>query len=867
MPKFQTPMMRQYMEIKSQYPDCLLFFRLGDFYELFLDDAKIGAKVLEITLTSRNKGKDGRIPMAGVPYHAVDSYLAKLVKAGHKVAICEQVGEPNGSGIVDREVVRIVTPGTVLSEQTLEKKENNYIASITIDPKKIGLAVADLSTGDFQAAEFKNLAVEQTLSDELTRINPREVILPENLYNNPQILKILKRQRDTNIYCFYDWEVFADNARELLKNHFGVKTLRGFDLEDKDAALKSAAALLGYLKHTQRDKVGHLKKIRTYSPEEHLVLDRSTVLNLELFGTLRDGEKKGSLISFLDETSTAMGGRMLRAWLRKPLARKEIIDHRLAVVKALSQDCPVSDGLRECLKEVADIERILSRLAVGIGNARDLVSLKSSVRKILEIKDRLGDFKAPLLKTIRQDIDPKIEPLAKVIDAYIVDEPPVDIKQGGLIKAGVNAELDELRQSISGSKEWIADLEGKERERTGIASLKVKYNKVFGFYIEVSKANLHLVPENYRRKQTLVNAERFITPELKEKEEIVLTAEERISELEYKIFLELVARVLEDVEALQKTAQAIATLDCLLNFAQLAVKENYCRPKIVATGEIKIKDGRHPVVEKLLEDEQFVPNDTFLDNEKQQLLIITGPNMAGKSVYLRQVALITIMAQMGSFVPAKEATISVADRIFVRSGASDMITSGLSTFMVEMVETANILNHATKDSLVILDEIGRGTSTYDGVSIAWAVAEYLVSHPKTCPKTLFATHYHELLTLAEQYSKIKNFQMMVEESSKGNPIFLHKVVAGGASHSYGIEVAKLAGVPKDVIYRAVEVLGKLEDREVDAPQRKIAVAPKEQMEFISEKESEIAKEIKEVDLENTTPLEALRKLVELKKKL
>lgn len=868
MREFKTPMMRQYARIKRKYPDCLLFFRLGDFYELFLEDAKIGAEIMGITLTRRNKGKDGDIPMAGVPYHAADAYLAKLVKAGHKVAICEQVGSTDGSGIVDREVVRVVTPGTVLDEKSLESKENNFLVSITTDgKKKLGYAFADLSTGDFQANQLDTSDFKQALSNELTKINPTEAILPEKLYNDPLILKTLREQKDLNIYCFYEWDVFTANAHELLVNHFGVQTLRGFGLAGWDEAIKASAALLGYLKQTQKDRVKHLQHPHTVDQKEYLALDRSTIINLELFATLREGEKKGTLIDLLDNTRTAMGGRMLRAWLRRPLLSRKRIEGRLAAVEAFAKNVSSTADLRENMEGIADVERILSRLAVGTGNARDLVGLKTSLQKILKVKEKLNGFESELIRSIHDNLDSQIEVVIKAIEDQIVEEPRVELKQGGLIKSGVSDELDKLRQSITGSKEWLSSLEKKERERTGIGSLKVGFNKVFGYYIEVSKPNLKLVPENYVRKQTLANAERFITPELKEKEEIVLTAEEKINELEYQIFLEVVERVLREVQVLQRSARAVATLDCLLSFAELARRENYVKPQIVESGEIKIKDGRHPVVERLLEDGQFVPNDTELNNKNQQLLIVTGPNMAGKSVYLRQVALITLMSQMGSFVPAKEATISVVDRIFVRSGASDMITSGLSTFMVEMVETANILNHATKNSLVVLDEIGRGTSTYDGVSIAWAVAEYLVSHPKTSPKTLFATHYHELQTLAEQYSKIKNYQMAVKESSKGEPIFLHKVVEGGASHSYGIEVAKLAGVPKDVVYRAVEVLGKLEEREVDAPRKKIAVAPQEQVEFLSREESEIIEELKNLDPEKLTPLEALSKLAELKGKI
>ena len=866
MTEFSTPMMRQYLAIKKQYPDCLLFFRLGDFYELFMDDAKVGSKTLGITLTSRDKVKDGRIPMAGVPYHAVDSYLAKLVKAGYKVAICEQTSVPNGTGIVDREVVRIVTPGTVLDEKNLEQKENNYLVSISYFGNDLGIAFADISTGDFQATQIGTENLHEVIRDELSRFRPSECILPEKLYGDPKLLRTLRMQQGLNIYCFYDWDIFAENAKDLLRKQFGVSTLKAFGIEDKPQALKAAAALLGYLKHTQKDRVDHLRAIHTYTSHEHVSLDRSTILNLELFSTLREGDKKGSLISVLDQTTTAMGGRLLRQWILAPLKNREKIQERLDSVEEFYTQRPLKNTIQELLKEVLDIERILSKLSVGIGNPRDLIGLEQSLLKVLLVKQALKKVRTPLLHRIREALSDELSEIVERVKKHITEDPPVDVRQGRFIRKGINRELDDLRERIGGGKEWLAKLEKKERERTKIPSLKVRFNSVFGFYIEVSKANLHLVPNDYIRKQTLVNAERFITPELKSQEELVLTAEERMNLLEYEIFVSLVSSLVKQTKILQKAAGAIATLDVLVTFAHLAEKKKYCKPYLTTKGEIEIHDGRHPVVEELLEDEQFVPNDVTLNQGDHQLLLITGPNMAGKSVYIRQVALITLMTHIGSFVPSREAKISIVDRIFVRSGASDVISSGLSTFMVEMIETAHILHHATKDSLLIMDEIGRGTSTYDGISIAWAVAEYLVCHPKITPKTLFATHYHELQSLSQKYQKIKNYQMAVE-GKKGEPIFLHKVVPGGASHSYGIAVAKLAGVPTDVIYRAVEVLRKLEERKVETPVGKLDIAPPDQMTLFKHEDHPIMKELKGLEVDTMTPLEALETLALWKKKI
>ncbi len=881
MQNFTTPMMRQYQEIKKQYQDCLLFYRMGDFYELFMDDAHIGAKVLDITLTSRPKGRDGRIPMAGVPYHAVDGYLAKLVKAGYKVAICEQVSLPNKYGIVDREVIRIVTPGTVLDEKALDKKANNYIISLAIEADTLAISAADISTGYFQTTQVKLGNLGQILKDELSLLNPVECILSPQQYKSPELLKLLNHQKDLNIYCFHEWEIFSSQAKKMLKQHFGVNTLAGFDIEEKELAIQTSAALLGYLKHTQKDKVSHIKKIIATTASDYVKLDRSTILNLELFSTIREHDTQGTLISILDRTVTAMGGRLLKQWIRKPLRNKKEIEKRYDAVEIFLKKRAQRNGLREKLKQIADIERILSRLSVGIGNARDLVNLKQSLKTILAVKNELRNYTSPLLKQIYKEIPKQVQAVVDLIETDILDEPNIDLKKGGLIKKGVHNQLDILRKRVSNSKDWILELEKMERERTGITSLKVRFNQVFGFYIEISKPNLPAVPANYIRKQTLVNGERFITPELKEQEELILTAEEKINNVEFELFTNVLNQTLKQLFELQQAAQSIARLDCILTFACLAETEQYVRPKLLYSGEIRITAGRHPVVEKLLEETRFVPNDIRLDTVEQQLMLITGPNMAGKSVLIRQVALISLMAQLGCFVPAEKAYLSIVDRIFVRSGASDVITSGLSTFAVEMVETAYILHYATKDSLIVMDEIGRGTSTYDGISIAWAIAEYLVTNNENS-KTLFATHYHELQALEQHYSdKIKNFHMAVEEKD-GEPIFLHTLLPGGASHSFGIAVAKLAGIPEVIIQNAKQILRNLEKRNIDTPQTSfITTSPvipnfarSTEVETIDPKFSPttivdhlIHKELEELDIHQMTPLEALNKLAELKDQL
>lgn len=878
MQELNTPMMKQYLSIKKDYQDCLVFYRMGDFYELFMEDAFTGARVLDITLTSKSNGKSGRIPMAGVPYHAVDSYLAKLVKNGYKVAICEQLSEPSKKGLVERDVVRVVTPGTVLDEKILDKKVNNYVIALIIENDRIALSAADISTGFFETSEYEFTNLEQTLKDELTRLSPVECILSPQDYNNPDLLKLLKTEKNLNIYCFHEWHTFTTSPKKHLKEHFGLSTLASFGVEKKPLALATSSVLLGYLKSTQKDKVLHIKKIHVDSHNTYMVLDKSTILNLELFSTIREHDTKGTLLESIDRTTTAMGGRLLKQWVRKPLVTKEEIGKRHDAVDALFKNVSLRNVLKEYLEKVSDVERVVSRLSVGIGNARDLVNLKISLKTITTIKHLLSHEEAELLKEVQTSLSGNIHKVIALIEKEIIDEPPIDIKSGGIIREGIDKELDKLRKIVNNSNEWILELEKKERERSGITSLKIRFNKVFGFYIEISKASVRHAPDNYIRKQTLVNGERFITPELKKHEDIILTAEERINLLEFKLFTDVLNKVLSYMTDIQNTAQSIATLDCLVSFATLAEKESYIRPKLLYSGEIRIKGGRHPVVERLLdEDKQFVPNDVTLDNIFQQLLLLTGPNMAGKSVFIRQVALIVLLNQIGSFVPAQSAHLSIVDRIFVRSGASDIITSGLSTFMVEMVETAHILHYATKNSLIVMDEIGRGTSTYDGISIAWAVAEYLVTHYKMPPKTLFATHYHELQTLENHYpKKIKNYHMAVADD-KGAPVFLHTILPGGASHSFGVAVAKLAGVPEEVIEKANEILHNLENRNVE---NSSSVIPDPNRESIKETPTTsyelpttsiadrlIHKELESLDISSMTPLQALNKLADLKEKI
>jgi len=797
-----TPAMKQYMLVKDKYPDCIVMFRMGDFYEMFFEDAKTAAKELEITLTSRGKG-DTRAPLAGIPYHAIEPYIAKLVKKGYKIAICEQVEDPKKAiGIVKRDLVRIITPGTVVESVILDDKRNNYLMAIAKQADRFGIALADISTGEFLASEFNDYSV---LSTELSKFNPSEILIPLSLEDSEFVKQLKKEEFIVN--TFDDRYFWRDKAYQTLKEHFNVLNLQGFGCEDKELCISSAGALISYLKETQKKQLEHINSIKTYSTNNFMVIDKTTQRNLELIKNIRDGGLTGTVLDAVDKCITSMGSRLLRNWLLMPLLDKEEVNLRLDAVEELYGNPLLREELKEKFKAVYDIERLIGRVVYGNANARDLIALKNSLKLVPEIKALLKDCKSSLLSKIKEIAD--LSNVSALIDKAIKDEPALILREGNLIKAGFDEELDKLRGITKDGKSWIAELEAKEKRKTGVKSLKIRYNKVFGYFIEVSKANLHLVPQNYIRKQTQVNSERFITEELKEQENRVLGAEEKIFELEYELFQQVLKDVSKTGKEVQAVSKVIAEIDVILSFANVAAENNYTRPVINDKNEIIIREGRHPVIESMV-NEPFVPNDCIV-NDKSRFMVITGPNMSGKSTFMRQTALIVLLAQIGCFVPAKEANIGIVDRIFTRVGAYDDLTHGQSTFMVEMNETANIVNNATEKSLVILDEIGRGTSTYDGISIAWAVAEYIHNNIKA--KTLFATHYHQLNKLSENHENIKNFNVAVKEV-EDKIVFLHKIVEGGTDRSYGIEVARLAGLPKEIIERSKTIMNRLETKDM-----------------------------------------------------
>lgn len=865
-------MMLQYMELKKQYPDCLLFFRLGDFYELFLDDALIGAKVLDITLTSRSRGKDGRIPMAGVPYHAVDSYLGKLIKAGYKVAMCEQMTPPDKKGLVERQVVRVVTPGTLIDQKMLSAKDNNYLLCLDVYQKKLGAALVDISTGELQVNHFEvptNGALLTILNQLITHLQPSECIVAPSLFPDSDLVRLLQAVPDLHVFPFSDWVKTSLAIEKIISQQFSAKKKQPparqlpVELLTEPAARIAMANLLHYLEHTQKSEPLHLQPVTKLLGDHYLQMDRSTIMNLELLNTLRQQHRSGSLLEVIDQTRTAMGGRLLKQWLLKPLIDLDQINLRLDSVSFLVENATLRETCIHELNQMHDVERLLARLSLGSGNPRDLKNLEQSLRQSLTVSRLLLTSKAPefLITTLRS-LESEMVELISLINDLLVDQPPLDPKAGGLIKPGVNTQLDTLHETTTHNRDWLVTFEAQERETTGISSLKVKYNQVFGFYIEISKANLHLAPSRYFRKQTLINAERFTTPELQEREKILLSAESQLQDIEFSLFTQLVKDILLHVSALQRLAQSIAQLDCLVSLAQVAFDQQYTRPIVTNDTQLEIKAGRHPVVEQLLSHHQFVPNDVCLDHQSQQLLLLTGPNMAGKSVLMRQVALITLLAHIGSFVPAQSATISITDQIFVRSGAADMITAGLSTFMVEMVETATILHQATARSLVIMDEIGRGTSTHDGISIAWAIAEYLVSHFQPGPKTLFATHYHELQALAEKFPKhIKKYHLAITRHDQAL-VFLYRLTPGGTSQSYGLAVAELAGVPTEVIRRAEELLEEIQHDN----QLLMNDSPPSQPPSKTSSRSTVEAKLANLKIEDLTPLAALNLLAELKAK-
>lgn len=831
-------MMQQYQAVKKQYPDAILFYRLGDFYEMFFDDAIEASKLLQITLTARSKGEN-KTPMCGVPYHAANNYIAKLTRLGRKVAICEQLSDPNLPGIVQRDVVRVITPGTTLDESILDQKTNNYLLALTVYEGGFDLAYADISTGEFLVTRATDAV---TLRTEIERVSPAEVLIPE-----------------------FHWD---DPILSAIRKHFSQ--IAFFSIQQEQPNATAEDLLMHYLQTTQKTALTHLRAAEKYEAGSNMMLDDATLKNLEILSTLRENKREGSLLWVLDETITSMGGRFLRHALIHPLLDKNVIEGRLNAIGELVQKQKLLSDVRDLLSNVLDLERLSSRLSLGRGNARDLVGLKNSLKVLPQLKVFLHEAQSDLLVQNRDSLD-GLDDLVELIEKAIVDEPPLGIHDGGMITGGYSSELDELKSISTEGKNFIQQLQQQEIERTGISTLKIRYNSVFGYYIEVSKGQTKNVPENYIRKQTLVNAERYITPELKEFEEKVLGAEEKIVAIEHRIFLEIREKVEINISRIQKTAAQIALIDHISALAYVALQNRYARPQITHDGGIRIVDGRHPVVEKMSSNGRFIPNDTILNHSGEQLLLITGPNMGGKSTYLRQVALIVLMAQVGSFVPAQSAEICLVDRIFTRVGASDNLVRGQSTFMVEMQETANILESATEKSLVILDEIGRGTSTYDGMSIAWAIMEYL--HDKLKAQTLFATHYHELISLADKLEHAANYSVAVKEDAQEGVVFLYKILRGGVDKSYGIEVAKLAGLPAEVIAKARKILIDLEEGVLESGiQHELQTTrPTEGQTDMFAREhasiKEVADEVQKIDVNALTPMDALQKLHQLKTKL
>ena len=867
-----SPMMQEYCKTKEEYKDCILFYRLGDFYEMFFDDALLVSKELELTLTGKDCGLEERAPMCGIPFHAADTYINRLIERGHKVAICEQVEDPKkAKGLVKRAVIRVVTPGTTLDATSLDESKNNYLMSIVSIADRFGCAIADITTGDCFLTEVPN---SQKLVDEINKFSPAEIICNDSFFMSGVDTDDLKERLGICIFSLDAWYFDDDTCRKELREHFHVTNLEGLGISDYDSGIIAAGALFLYLKETQKTALSQMTNIRPYNAELYMLIDSSSRRNLELVETLREKQKRGSLLWVLDKTKTAMGARTLRSFVEQPLIDAEEINRRLEALEELNEKPMLRDEIREYLNPVYDLERLVSRISFKSANPRDMVAFASSLEMIPYIKQVLKDFQAPILKEIYEDMD-SLEDITDLIKHAIVDEPPLAQKDGGIIREGFNEDVDKFRSARTDGKKWLTELETKERERTGIKSLKIKYNRVFGYALEVTNTFKELVPENYIRKQTLANAERYITEELKNLENMILGAEDKLYALEYELFSNVRDKVGQEVIRIQRTAKAIAGLDVFASLALVAERNHYVRPKVNEGGIIDIKGGRHPVVEQMIDNDMFIANDTYLDNTKKRISIITGPNMAGKSTYMRQTALIVLMAQIGSFVPADKAVIGIVDRIFTRVGASDDLASGQSTFMVEMTEVANILRNATAKSLLILDEIGRGTSTFDGLAIAWAVIEH-ISNTKLCgAKTLFATHYHELTELEGKLSGVTNYCIAVKE--KGDDIvFLRKIVKGGADKSYGIQVAKLAGVPDSVINRAKELVEELSDADITAAVKDLASPkkkPKVEMDmaqmslFDTVQDNDIIEELKGIDIGNLTPMEALNTLYNLQNKI
>ena len=875
-----SPMMRHYMETKKQYPDCILFYRLGDFYEMFFEDAQTASRELEITLTGKECGLSERAPMCGVPFHAVDSYLNKLVQKGYKVAIAEQMEDPKlAKGLVKREVIRVVTPGTITSAQALDEKKNNYLMGIVCTDGRYGVATADISTGDFLVTEVET---ERELFDEINKFSPSEIICNDAFYMSGVDLEELKNRYHVAVSALEPRFFGEEACRKILKEHFRVGALNGLGLEELGTGIIAAGAVMQYMYETQKSTLEHITTIQPYSTGQFMILDTSTRRNLELVETLREKNKRGTLLWVLDKTKTAMGARLLRNWIEQPLIRKEAITARQDAVEELNMSYISREEIREYLNPVYDLERLIGRISYKTANPRDLIAFCGSLEMLPFIRNILTEFCSTLLKEAAADLDP-LEDLFDLIRRAIVEEPPITLREGGIIREGFNSQADELRKAKTDGKSWLAELEAKERDKTGIKNLKVKFNKVFGYYFEVTNSFKDMVPDYFVRKQTLTNAERYTTEELKHLEEVILGAEDKLVSLEYDLFCQVRDEIASQVVRIQKTARAIALIDVFCSLSLVASRQNYVKPSINERGVISIKNGRHPVVEQMMRDDLFVANDTELDNGKNRVSIITGPNMAGKSTYMRQVALIVLMAQLGSFVPAQEANIGICDRIFTRVGASDDLASGQSTFMVEMTEVANILRNATKKSLLILDEIGRGTSTFDGLSIAWAVVEHVSNTRLLGAKTLFATHYHELTELEGTIAGVKNYCIAVKEQGD-DIVFLRKIVRGGADKSYGIQVAKLAGVPDSVIARAKEIAQELSEADITARAKEIAqisanitqhkAVPKpddvdmQQLTFFDTvKDDDIIRELGELEINNMSPMDALNTLYRLQNKL
>ena len=870
-----SPMMQEYVKTKEEYKDCILLYRLGDFYEMFFEDALTASKELEITLTGKDCGLEERAPMCGVPFHSVETYINRLIEKGYKVAICEQVEDPKkAKGLVKREVVRIVTPGTTLDATSLDETKNNYLMSIVYIEDHFGCAIADITTGDCFLTELDKA---QKLLDEINKFTPAEIICNESFLMSGVDTEDLKNRLGICIFSQEPWYFDDELCRKTLKEHFHVNSLEGLGIEEFESGVLAAGALFLYLQETQKTALSHMAGIRPYSAEKYMLIDSSSRRNLELVETLREKQKRGSLLWVLDKTKTAMGARTLRSYVEQPLIDQEEIENRLSAIEELNEHPMLRDEIREYLQPVYDLERLISRISYKSANPRDMIAFASSLEMLPHIKQVMKEFSSPVLKQLEEEMDSLLD-ISGLIKKAIVDEPPLAQKDGGIIREGYNEDVDKFRRSRTDGKKWLSELEARERERTGIRTMKIKYNRVFGYSLEITNAFKDQVPDNYIRKQTLTNAERYITQELKELEDLILGAEDKLYALEYELFCEVRDKVGAEVVRIQKTAKAVAAIDVLASLSLVAQRNNYVRPKINNTGVIDIKYGRHPVVEQMIENDMFIANDTYLDSQKKRISIITGPNMAGKSTYMRQTALIVLMAQIGSFVPAEKANIGIVDRIFTRVGASDDLASGQSTFMVEMTEVANILRNATSKSLLILDEIGRGTSTFDGLSIAWAVVEH-ISNTKLCgAKTLFATHYHELTELEGKISGVNNYCIAVKE--KGDDIvFLRKIVKGGADKSYGIQVAKLAGVPDTVIQRAKELVEELSDADITAAVKDLT-APKKKQKiqydqvdmaqmslFDTVQDNDIIDEIKGLEIGNLTPMEALNILYNLQNKI